>query len=216
MAEETTAAAPAAEAAPIPETVLTPPAPDAPPPAEQKQGEEQAGEKAPDEKPAAGAPEKYEFTAPEGTELDQALLGKFEPLFRDLNLPQEGAQKLLDAYAKEVMPTIQQAQAEAHGRMIEEWGAAVKADPEMGGKNYEATVKNALKVMERYGDPELKQLMGIASKDNPTGLGIGNHPALVRAFAKIGAAMGEDTPPPATQPGQGASDITKRMFPDFK
>jgi hypothetical protein len=57
-----------------------------------------------DDKPE-GAPEKYEFVMPEGVEMDEAAMGEFEPIMRELDLPTEKAQKLVDAYAK-----VQQAQ----------------------------------------------------------------------------------------------------------
>ena len=51
---------------------------------------------------------KYEFTPPEGGELDANALAVFEPIAKELGLSQEQAQKLVDIY-----PQIQQQQAEA-------------------------------------------------------------------------------------------------------
>ncbi len=62
-----------------------------------------------------GAPEKYEFTVGEGVELDTEALKDFEPVARDLNLTNEQAQKLVDAYPK-ILAGVQQRQAEAPGR----------------------------------------------------------------------------------------------------
>jgi transcription antitermination factor NusG len=59
-----------------------------------------------------GAPEKYEFKAGEGVELDTEALKDFEPVARDLNLTNEQAQKLVDAYPK-ILAGVQQRQAEA-------------------------------------------------------------------------------------------------------
>lgn len=48
-----------------------------------------------------GAPEKYEdFKLPEGQTLDPELTKAATAIFKDLNLPQEGAQKLVDFYAE--------------------------------------------------------------------------------------------------------------------
>ena len=41
-------------------------------------------------------PEKYEFTMPEGRELDVEMVEKVTPLFKELKISQEGAQKLAD------------------------------------------------------------------------------------------------------------------------
>lgn len=59
-----------------------------------------------------GAPEKYEFQAAEGVELDTEALKEFEPVARELNLTNEQAQKLVDAYPK-ILAGVQQRQAEA-------------------------------------------------------------------------------------------------------
>lgn len=71
----------------------------------QKTEEELAADKSKAEKDEKeqkqeGAPEKYEFKAGEGVELDAEALKDFEPVARDLNLTNEQAQKLVDAYPK--------------------------------------------------------------------------------------------------------------------
>ncbi|MCV5473515.1 peptidase, partial [Escherichia coli] len=65
---------------------------------EKKEGDQPA-EKKEGDKPE-GAPEKYEFQAAEGVELDADALKDFEPVARELNLTNEQAQKLVDAYPK--------------------------------------------------------------------------------------------------------------------
>jgi hypothetical protein len=63
------------------------------------EGEKVDGEKKPEV--AAGAPEKYEdFKLPEGYKFDDAALKDIQGLFKEAGLNQEGAQKLVDYYAK--------------------------------------------------------------------------------------------------------------------
>lgn len=156
------------------------------------QGEEPSG----DDKPAAegkqdgsqeqkqeGAPEKYEFSAGEGVELDSAALADFEPVARELNLTNEQAQKLVDAYPK-ILEGVQQRQTEAWQAQTEEWAAKVKADKEIGGDKLTANIGVAQRALDQFGTPELKEYL------NATGLG--NHPDLVKTFVKIGKAMSED------------------------
>ncbi|HET9131900.1 MAG TPA: hypothetical protein VFO86_13180, partial [Terriglobia bacterium] len=62
------------------------------------------GDKKPDDKEnptkIEGAPEKYaDFTLPEGFKFDDKTLEAATAVFKDLNLSQEGAQKLVDLYA---------------------------------------------------------------------------------------------------------------------
>lgn len=130
-----------------------------------------------------GAPEKYEFTAGEGVELDTEALKDFEPVARDLNLTNEQAQKLVDAYPK-ILAGVQQRQAEAWQAQTEQWAADVKADKEIGGDKLTANLSAAQRALDLFGTPELKEYL------NTTGLG--NHPDLVKTFVKIGKAMSED------------------------
>lgn len=130
-----------------------------------------------------GAPEKYEFKGAEGTELDTAALADFEPVARELNLTNEQAQKLVDAYPK-ILAGVQQRQTEAWQATTEQWAADVKADKEIGGDKLTANLSKAQRALDQFGTPELKEYL------NTTGLG--NHPDLVKTFVKIGAAMSED------------------------
>lgn len=157
------------------------------------------GDKPQDEKPAdgdkpadkpddkeqkqEGAPEKYEFQAGEGVELDTEALKDFEPVARDLNLTNEQAQKLVDAYPK-ILAGVQQRQAEAWQAQTEQWASDVKADKEIGGDKLTANLSAAQRALDLFGTPELKEYL------NTTGLG--NHPDLVKTFVKIGKAMSED------------------------
>ncbi|MCW1826506.1 peptidase [Enterobacter asburiae] len=130
-----------------------------------------------------GAPEKYEFQAGEGVELDTEALKDFEPVARELNLTNEQAQKLVDAYPK-ILAGVQQRQAEAWQAQTEQWAADVKADKEIGGDKLTANLSAAQRALDLFGGPVLKEYL------NTTGLG--NHPDLVKAFVKIGKAMSED------------------------
>src|ERR1039458_9779825 len=75
-------------------------------------------------KPAEGAPEKYEFKAPAGTEYDASILTAFEAGARDANLSQEAAQKLLETMS----PQIAARQAEQVAAVRQGWFDASKAD----------------------------------------------------------------------------------------
>ena len=159
-----------------------------------EKADKEAAEKAEKEKKPA-APEKYEFTPPEGQELDANALAVFEPIAKELGLSQEQAQKLVDIY-----PQIQQQQAEAWSKQVADWGEQVKADKEIGGDEFNASVGAAQRALDQFGNTELREYLNAS--------GLGNHPALVRFCAKVGKAMAEDT---FVVPGQGgqrsAADI---------
>lgn len=69
--------------------------------------ESDPADKSAEDKPQ-GAPERYEFTAPEGSELDAAVTDAFAGVAKELNLTQEAAQKVVDKMA----PLMAQRQAE--------------------------------------------------------------------------------------------------------
>ncbi|EMX9091499.1 peptidase [Klebsiella oxytoca] len=136
-----------------------------------------------DEQKTEGAPEKYEFQAGEGVELDAEALKDFEPVARELNLTNEQAQKLVDAYPK-ILAGVQQRQTEAWQAQTEQWAADVKADKEVGGDKLTANLSAAQRALDQFGTPELREYLD--------GTGLGNHPELVKAFIKVGKAMSED------------------------
>ncbi|HEM8138389.1 TPA: peptidase [Providencia rettgeri] len=134
-----------------------------------------------DKKPVSVAPEKYEFTAGEGQELDKEAVAAFEPIARELGLSNEQAQKIVDVYGSTIMPQIMKQQNEAWQQQTVEWAETIKADKELGSVE---SIGNAQKAMDQFGTPELKQYLNDS--------GLGNHPELFRIFSKIGKAMSED------------------------
>lgn len=161
-------------------------------------------EKAEKEQKQEGAPEKYEFKPAEGQELDAAALEQFEPIARELNLTNEQAQKMVDLYGTKIMPMVQQQQVEAWQKTTEQWAADVKADKEIGGDKLTANLSAAQRALEQFGDPELKEYLDST--------GLGNHPALVKAFIKVGKAMSEDKVVTGGHES-GGSDLISAFYP---
>lgn len=186
------APAPAADApAPAAEgSVLTPAATDAPPAADAKTPEQTQQEadaaKAKTEADAklAGAPEAYEdFALPEGMALDAEVLGEFKDFAKELNLPQEKAQKIVDFQTKLATKQAEEYQA-AVTKQAQDWAAEVRNDPVLGGANYEKSVESAIKVIQSFGDPALTELL--------RSTGLGNNPALFKFCHRISSAISED------------------------
>ena len=176
---------------------------------QEQQGKENAegqGEKQTEKDAKPGAPEKYEFKAPDGMDLDTEAVAAFEPLARELNLSQEAAQKLVDIYASR-MSAFASAQQEQALQQRQGWEAAVRSDKDLGGQNLESTLNAGKQALKQFGTPELVNLL------NHTGLG--SNPEFVRFCATVGKAMAEDT---FHRGGSGsvAGDPSQRLFPNSK
>jgi hypothetical protein len=177
------AAAPAAAPAPAAAAPAHAPAPSAAPApaADDKEGKEGKDGK---EGKEAGAPEKYEdFKLPEGMKADDAVMGEFQQLAKDMNLPQEAAQKLVDLGARMQVGTAEQMKTalETQGKA---WGEQALVDKEFGGEKFEENLAVAKKGLDQFATPELKNLL----KETK----LGNHPEVLRAFFRIGQAISED------------------------
>lgn len=207
------AAPPAAPAAPAPAPASStpaaaPPAATAPAPApgEQPPGDSQ---KTDEPKPAPKAPESYEFKTPEGANaLDDQVLTELGAWAKDIDLTQEQAQSLIDR----VVPKIQERTTAASmaaltafyediGGLPNTWLGQLKADKVIGGDQLDANLAIAAKARD-LGGPDFVKLL------DKTGLG--NHPAVIRTFLKIGRALSEEkfvTGGPAAGVQTNAADV---------
>jgi hypothetical protein len=147
-----------------------------------------------DKTDTSGAPEKYEFKAPEGQSFDDNVLAQFEEVAREINLPQAEAQKMLDKIA----PALAQKQADVIKAAQDEWVASTKADKEIGGDKLDANLSIAKKALDTFGTPALRDLLNNS--------GLGNHPEIIRAFYKAGMAISEDSFVPGGSKPVGNSD----------
>lgn len=128
-----------------------------------------------------GAPEKYDFKAPEGKAYDTATLDGFAEVAKELNLSQDNAQKVLDKMA----PLIAQRQQAQVDTVSNEWVAAARADKEFGGDKLSENLATAKAALEKFGSPELSKML------NETKLG--NNPEVIRLLVRVGKAISEDT-----------------------
>jgi|DEB0MinimDraft_6_1074348.scaffolds.fasta_scaffold112030_2 polyhydroxyalkanoate synthesis regulator phasin len=152
------------------------------------------------------APETYaDFVLPEGVELDEALLSEATPVFKELNLTQEQAQKLVDLKAKEV-EAGRQSQVDAFNQLMQDWTEQSRNDKEFGGDKFEENVKIAISAVDKFGTPELKQLL----KEH----GMGNHPEVIRFMVKVGKLTQEDVPGGTGQNVSPELNRVSAMYPN--
>jgi len=166
-----------------------------------------AAESAPAAQPAEGekqgAPERYEFKAPEGTELSSDVTDAFAGVAKELNLTQDAAQKVLDKMAP-VLAQRQNAQVQA---VQQEWREQSTADKEFGGDKLAENLGVARKAMDAFASPGLKQTL------EQTGLG--DHPEVIRMFVKVGKAISQDGFVTG-QPGAAPAADPKRFYPNSR
>ena len=151
---------------------------------EQAGGQEQQSTTAEAEAAPQGAPEQYaDFQLPEGVTLSAEQVGEVQALAKEFNLPQDKAQKLVETMLKQG----QSAEAAMQARFDQgrkDWETATRNDKEIGGDKLDDSLATAKKALETFGTQELRAILDAS--------GLGNHPEVVRAFARVGAAISED------------------------
>lgn len=173
---------------------------------EQKAAEEQAAKDAEEAAKNSHAPEEYaDFKMPKDMPVDEALLNDFKPLAKELDLPQDKAQKLIDLYASKVAPLMVQRQTEAWQGQLETWKAECQADKEIGGDKFDTAVLDAKRVINTIGTPELRKVFD--------DYGLGNNPELVRVFARMAKYMKEDTVETGNRTSQ--TNMASKFYPDL-
>lgn len=153
-----------------------------------------------------GAPDKYEFKAPDGAAaFDDQVIEQFSVVARELNLPQDAAQKVLDKMG----PAIQARQAETIQAARSMWAESAKSDKEFGGEKLTENLAVAKKALDTFGSPELRSLLNES--------GLGNHPEMIRVLYRAGKAISEDRFVGSGRGGKdtprGQSDYAKVLYP---
>ena len=147
-----------------------------------------------------GAPETYEFNtkvadAPE--ELDPEVITAFGEVAKELDLPQEAAQKVID----KVAPVMQAQQAKMVEQVKIDWANDAKADQEFGGENLNANLEVAKSSLKAFGTDALKSLLQES--------GLGNHPEVIRFMYRAGKAISEDSYVGNSEGAAGKSNVPR-------
>lgn len=189
------------------------------------------GEKKPEEKKdevsqsadPAPLPAYEPFKLPEGITADTDRLGVFTKDLGEFENRvkanpaeihtemQNFAQGLVDQHITEVQNTVKrlnEAYINNWEKQKSDWKDAFIADPEIGGKQQETTVKSALEFIRTHGGTEVHQK---EFRELMETTGVGNHPAMIRILANAMKANAEPKPLPANSPiPQNQSKVAKR------
>ena len=157
-----------------------------------------------------GAPESYsDFKFPEGFESNDEILNEAKGLFKDLNLAQGNAQRLIDLYSK-----VSQQSAEAPFKLWQEtqqrWVDEVKASPDIGGKldQVRSTISKAI---DGLGDSKL----AADFREAMDYTGAGNNPAFIRAFYALAQKVTEGGPISGNVPRAKPATAASAMYPNL-
>lgn len=143
------------------------------PAAETAEGDGEPGEGGEESAPE-GAPEAYaEFQLPEGMPVDQGFLDQTKAVFKEANLSQEKAQKLVD-----LMVERDKRVEEAQYAQADQWAQEFMKSP-----TAKQDLAYAAKARE-FCTPGVREML----KDPR----IGNNPEILATFAKIGKMLSED------------------------
>lgn len=172
------------------------------------EGNSEAGaEGGSDEGSQSTPPEQYaEFELPEGMTADANLLEKATPVFQELGLSQEQAQKLVQLQAEHVQNTVQ-GQIDQHNQTVSDWLESAKVDKEFGGDKFDENVAIANAAIDKFGSPGLRELLDQ--------YGVGNHPEIVRIMYRVGKLTIEDEPGGHSSAGASKNNSQlKRLYPN--
>lgn len=132
---------------------------------------------------APARPAYGEFKLPEGVTVDADSLEPATELFAETGLSQDQAQKFIDlAMARETAAAHKSVQAFVD--LQNQWVSEIKADPDIGGDRLKSSLASANRAIDRLNVPGLREALNFT--------GAGNHPAVVKAFVRLGQMIAED------------------------
>lgn len=132
----------------------------------------------------AAEPEAYKLTAPEGYPITAEALEGLNAVCKSAKLSKEQGEAVLK-YMQGNYSTAMAAMQAQRQEMTAQWLADARADKEFGGDKFDANLADARKALTQFDtDGDIGKML------NETGYG--NHPAILRIFARVGKALGED------------------------
>lgn len=180
--------------------------------AENKAGDGAEGEGGSESEGEGGTPDpiNYEFTMPEGVELDKGLADAATPVLQKYGVSQEDAQALVDAMVSSQnagAESAQQAAQEAFNDQLEKWATELKTDADVGGDAFEENTGIARRAIDKFGSDELREIMDTT--------GIGNNPAMFKFALAVGKHLVEDQPGSASGAPRKETSREERLYPNM-
>ena len=135
-----------------------------------------------------GAPEKYEnFNVPEGFVIAEDVAPRINALFKEGNLSQSYAQKLIDFYVKETKEA-QERPGNFYKEMRKNWVEEINKDADIGGSKLNGAMASISRLIGSTGE------VGEAFKDAMDYTGAGDHPAVAKFLYALAKKLTEGGP----------------------
>lgn len=145
-------------------------------------------------------PAKYDLKMAEGFKVDPEKLTGYTGILAKHNIAPEAAQEIFDLYqneAKAFRDAQAQNQQEVWAKTNADW---VKEGKKLFGNHYDTTVNDARRAIADL-FPDKKERASIWDAFSITGAG--NHPMIIRAFARASRKMNESSTKVSQVPGSG-------------
>jgi len=134
--------------------------------------------------PAPAPVVEYALTLPKDAAVTPASIERTTAFAKAAGLSPAVAQQALELADQEVVAYRNQQKETFQTLATETWVTQLKADPAYGGEKFAQTQEHCRRAGERFLEP--------ADREELNTSGLGNHPMLVKMFARIGAAMKND------------------------
>ena len=125
-------------------------------------------------------PEKYEFKLPEGMSLDQALVDKISPIFKEAELTQAKAQEIVNVYSEHVKNL-----AVEQEKNLQKFSSDLKDETIKAlGADYKAQLAYVAQVRDRFFSQETQELLDAST--------LSNNKAFIFDLIKLGKQISEN------------------------
>lgn len=156
-------------------------------------------------------PEVVSFTRediklPEGFEPDEALQDKFIEIMNDQSLDPKGRMQALVDMQAETMKAAAEERSALWKETRQTWANEIKNDPDLGGQNFDSSVGEVAKLVEKYGSNELRDVFDLT--------GAGDNIHVFRFLHKIAADLNEGGARPGGSPTSAAKSLEERLYPN--
>lgn len=132
--------------------------------------------------------------------MDSELGGQLVEFAKLKGLSQEDTQAVADLGVK-----LMQKQMDTFAQTRAQWTEDAKADPEIGGTAFDQNLGLANKALGAFATAEFIDFL--------TKSGLSNHPEMIRAWNRVGKAIGEDQLIPGAKPAGNRPSTEQTFYP---